>query len=340
MKDLVQGIAGALGYAIRKSDTLENLLESKDWLSKKVAALEDRLHASTSEIGMLRDRCRHLEEDAAQSKLALENAQQQISERDLKINRAQRYLNAAQYSDWAHSVFGRRIMPVTDTSVKGIAIFSDESLYSRAAGRTLGYIEEAYVIQLLQKIRDEKVTGQIAEFGVYQGKWLKLLMNMMSSIGLERELWGFDSFAGLSHPSKEYDDPFWKEGMFSAGLEEVRRNINADNHENIHLVPGWFSESLSTPKAQELKDISYARIDCDIYEPAVECLQFLGSRLSHGSVLVFDDWSHDISIGETRAFAEWIESVPHLDFEFLFMGVWDHFYMRVWHKAKPRPLGN
>lgn len=340
MKDFVQGIAGALGYAIRKSETLERLVASQDGLSRKVSTLENRLRASTDEISILHDKCQQLENDIEQSRLAFGRAQQEISEYELRINSARRYLNAAQYADWTQSVFGRKIMPITDTSVKQISIFADDTLYSRAAGRHLGYIEEAYVAELLQIIRDKEIAGQIAEFGVFQGKWLKLLSGLMAGLGLERELWGFDSFAGLSRPSEKYDDPFWKEGMFSAGFEEVRRNISADDHSNIHLVLGWFSESLKDQKAQELKEVAYARIDCDIYEPTVDCLQYLGPRLSHGSILAFDDWSHDISIGETRAFSEWIERVPHLDFEFLFMGVWDHFYMRVWHRGKSRQAGN
>ena len=68
---------------------------------------------------------------------------------------------------------------------------------------------------------------------------------------------------------------------------------------------------------------------------ALTCLRYLAHRLSHGSVLVLDDWPHRIDIGEGRAFAEWIPSVPHLKFEFLFLGTWGHLYIRVWHRDRP-----
>src|SRR5271166_4269837 len=75
--------------------------------------------------------------------------------------------------------------------------------------------------------------------------------------------------------------------------------------------------------------IAYARIDCDIYEPTLECLRYLTPRLSHGAVLVFDDWPHSLDIGEGRAFYEWALTVPNLRFEFLSFCTWGHFYIRV-----------
>ena len=68
---------------------------------------------------------------------------------------------------------------------------------------------------------------------------------------------------------------------------------------------------------------------------AVSACDILANRLSHGSVLVLDDWPHRIDIGEGRAFAEWVPSVPHLKFEFLFLGTWGHLYIRVWHRDRP-----
>ena len=46
----------------------------------------------------------------------------------------------------------------------------------------------------------------------------------------------------------------------------------------------------------------YARIDCDIYQPARECLHYLGPRLVDGAIAVFDDWPHVRGFGEQRAF--------------------------------------
>jgi hypothetical protein len=74
------------------------------------------------------------------------------------------------------------------------------------------------------------------------------------------------------------------------------------------------------------------RIDCDIYEPALQCLTYLGPRLSDGAILVFDDWPHQLGLGEQKAFQDWLPTVPHLKFEFLFYGTIGHFYLRVRHR--------
>jgi len=60
----------------------------------------------------------------------------------------------------------------------------------------------------------------------------------------------------------------------------------------------------------------------------------LSKRLVHGSILVFDDWAHNFDVGEDRAFAEWVPTVPHLQFRFLFLGPWDHLHIRVLHRDK------
>ncbi len=125
--------------------------------------------------------------------------------------------------------------------------------------------------------------------------------------------------------------------MYAASLDKVRANVQAAERPRIKLVKGFFSDSLIKAEAQGIKSFCFARIDCDIYEPAVECLTYLGSRLSHNSILVFDDWTHGIEFGEGRAFAEWIPTVPHLKFETIFQGPWDHLYLRVLHrKGNPR----
>jgi hypothetical protein len=148
----------------------------------------------------------------------------------------------------------------------------------------------------------------------------------------DRPLIGFDSFRGLSAPHPDFDDAFWKEGMYAASRSEVEARLKVAERPRIILIEGYFADSLITEEAKKIGSIAYARIDCDIYEPALQCLRYLSDRLSHGSILVFDDWPHRASVGEGRAFFEWTPTVPHLRFKFLGFGPWGHFYVRVWHR--------
>lgn len=219
--------------------------------------------------------------------------------------------------------------------VKLHSIYNPESPWFNRCFNALLKIEYEYIKSLINDIHQKNVTGVFVEFGIYQGAWINRLYDMTEELGCSRNIYGFDSFKGLSKPDPIHDTSFWKEGMYSASKAEVSHNVKADTRDRIKLVEGFFADSLQTDYAQSIKDIAFARIDCDIYQPAKECLSYLSTRLTHGSILVFDDWAHDFTKGEDRAFYEWIDTVPNLEFRYLFSGPWDHLHLRVLHKGKP-----
>jgi hypothetical protein len=236
-----------------------------------------------------------------------------------------------QYDEWSQQVFNSRL-PSTIWDTKLHASYPTDSVWFSKSYNALLSVEKEYAEHLLADIRQENTRGEVVEFGIYQGDWINYLFDVTDRLGLPREIWGFDSFQGLSHPNPNYDSNFWKEGMYSASLVDVRERVNAQKRPRIKLVEGFFSESLKSAQAEKLGEVCFARIDCDLYQPACECLKFLTHRLSDGSVLVFDDWTHDNRMGEGRAFAEWVPTAPHLKFEFLCLGPWDHLYLRVRHR--------
>jgi O-methyltransferase len=85
------------------------------------------------------------------------------------------------------------------------------------------------------------------------------------------------------------------------------------------LVPGLYEDTLPHFDHTALLPVAVAYVDCDYHESAKSVLDFLSSRLSHGSVLVFDDWDAyyaDPMRGERRAFDEFREaSEGRLSFE-------------------------
>jgi hypothetical protein len=119
----------------------------------------------------------------------------------------------------------------------------------------------------------------------------------------------------------------FKKGNYKAGYDDVYKYLDCENRD-ITLIRGWFSDTLKERQAQEIKEIAFARIDCDLYDGAVECLDFLKTRLVDGAVLVFDDWSWWFGHGEARAFFEWYPSCG-LKFEFLAFNSFIHLYLRV-----------
>jgi tetratricopeptide (TPR) repeat protein len=237
--------------------------------------------------------------------------------------------SSLSYDDWCRSVF-RQHVPAP--GVRIAASWAEDSEWGLRAYNALALLECEYAAKLLAEIRDKNVQGDIVEFGIYQGWWINFLYRTTEDLGLNRRLYGFDSFEGLSDPHPEHDQAFWKKGQYACSLEEVSKNVQAALRPRLKLIKGFFEKSLRSAEAQVAEKFSYVRIDCDIYLPALDCLNYLGPRLADGAILVFDDWPHLRGYGEQRAFEEWLPTVPHLEFEFLFYGAIGHFYTRVHHK--------
>jgi hypothetical protein len=238
---------------------------------------------------------------------------------------------AVSYADWTREVFG---VEIPRPGVLHAMSFQGSDEWNNKAHVALVRVELEYVELLLEDVKKRNVDGALVEFGIFEGWWINHLFEVSERLDLQRPVIGYDSFEGLSAPDPLHDSTFWKEGMYSAGEELVREKVKAHERPRIQLIKGFFENSLAGASAQSVGSVAYARIDCDIYRPALDCLRYLESRLSHGAVLVFDDWPHLIHQGEGLAFAEWRQTVPHLRFQYLFQGSWGHLYLRVWHEGK------
>jgi hypothetical protein len=236
------------------------------------------------------------------------------------------------YTQFTTEIFGRPV-PTDLTQTMLHSVYPQDSVWFQKCMDALSKVEHEYAEELINEMKCKNMPGSFVEFGIFQGHWIQELFEMTERAGLsDREIWGFDSFKGLPAPNSDFDSNFWKEGMYAASRAEVENNINAADRPRIKLVEGYFSDSLKQPEAAALGPVAYARIDCDLYEATKDCLEFLTPRLVDGAIIVLDDWSHNIVHSQGRAFAEWVRTVPQFRFEFLCVGVWCHFYMRVWHK--------
>ena len=82
-------------------------------------------------------------------------------------------------------------------------------------------------------------------------------------------------------------------------FDTVVESLKVDERPHLTLVPvSVFGHSTSTTSINA-KNIAYARVDCDLYEPTVEVLQYLTDRLVDGAILFFDDWTYFL-VGRQR----------------------------------------
>jgi O-methyltransferase len=173
-------------------------------------------------------------------------------------------------------------------------------------------LEEKYIKSLSFLLERVELIGDYLEFGVFCGSSMVCMYKALERTGLhDIRLIGFDSFKGLpSHAIKEG----WREGDFAMSLQFAECYLSENNvdRRRIHLIEGWFSDTLNddTMKKYDLKRSCIVMIDCDMYSSTREVLEFIAPLLGQVNILFFDDWfSLDHlgeNLGQKKAFTEFL----------------------------------
>ena len=148
---------------------------------------------------------------------------------------------------------------------------------------------------------DKGIPGAIVECGLWKGGSLMACAMRLRDRGVtDRELFGFDTFEGMTDPTEEDVDfrgiqqvPEDKGSQLpkGSGLEDVSANLSAVGYptERIHLVKG---DVLETLPGEAPEEIALLRLDTDFYESTRHELEQLYPRLAVGGVLLIDDYGH------------------------------------------------
>lgn len=162
--------------------------------------------------------------------------------------------------------------------------------------------------RLVEKIA--AIDGDIVECGVADGSSLAALTSLLRAHGQVRQVWGFDSWAGLPAPSEADlgEASIAVGGMFSqASTAKVRDELHAYGLANeeiaktVKLVPGLFSETLPGYKGR----IALLHVDVDLYQSYLDCLANLWPRVETGGIVAFDEYGEgDTWPGARRAVDE------------------------------------
>ena len=164
----------------------------------------------------------------------------------------------------------------------------------------------------LGKVTD--VDGHIVECGVGPGRSLFEFAVISNALGIERHIFGFDTFEGLPNPSMLDGDwnsrvgGFWnysrehvRDQLLLAGLDEEFISTN------ITLVPGEFSETLPN---YDTGPIAFLHIDVDIYESYKVVLECLYDQVVPGGIIAFDEYAQEKWPGATMAIDEFFAGRP------------------------------
>ena len=176
------------------------------------------------------------------------------------------------------------------TVIPALSYILDKTLYSRdttiynmarwkAMESSLEYIETYMSTVCMLSTRTGlldyalnkiSVKGTCAEFGVNEGESINYLAKRLP------EIYGFDSFEGLKED--------WK-GVFAQGHFD-RKGKLPRVAKNVHLVKGWFDETLPGFLKQHHGPFSFVHIDSDTYEAADTILTLLGPQFAVGTVIL------------------------------------------------------
>lgn len=153
-------------------------------------------------------------------------------------------------------------------------------------------------------IKCMSIKGDFVECGVAAGSQLAMMKQALVDEGVNKHVYGFDSFEGIPYATMEDDQQpgigdidktklglLQSTGISSHSIDNVIENFNKFEVplDGVSLVKGWFQDTVRE-KAKEIKSISLLRLDGDLYSSTKECMRYLFSKLSHGGILIIDDY--------------------------------------------------
>ena len=139
------------------------------------------------------------------------------------------------------------------------------------------------------------LVGNMVETGVFTGGSTITVMKSLQDMDMcNRQLWVFDSFEGL--PEARQGDfngtmQVGDRGMFKSSQETFETNMKAASawDDRLHVVKGWFNESIPVVKDQ-IGPIIFLRMDGDLYQSTKDVLDLLYDQIIPGGLIYVDDY--------------------------------------------------
>ena len=145
------------------------------------------------------------------------------------------------------------------------------------------------------EIRNKKLQGNVAELGVYKGKFARYINRYFS----DRILYLFDTFEGFhaSDVSKEKKEGFstGEQSFSDTSVEAVMKQMPFPNQ--CKPYKGFFPESAKNVNDQFV----FVSLDADLYDPLYAGLQYFYPKLVQGGYIFVHDFNNDNYKGARKA---------------------------------------
>ena len=164
--------------------------------------------------------------------------------------------------------------------------------------------ELAVILELLEKVIDINIPGDIVEFGCYAGTTSLFIQRLLMAKKSTKKLYVYDSFDGLPEKTSQDQSPLgtdFKRGELRATKNLLIANFRSANIPLPIITKKWFHEV----EDDELPDkICFAFLDGDYYKSIRSSLALVLPRIQKGGTTIVDDYDNLKLPGASRAVAD------------------------------------
>lgn len=196
------------------------------------------------------------------------------------------------------SRFGYRLQSKYDAIMDQDPVFKE--IYEKCKPYTMTTKERMFALyESVKYVVQAGIPGDFVECGVWKGGSVMVMLLTLANLKAERKIWLYDTFGGMSEPTKEdvhTEDPNISamDGRYDPSIgtmSEVQHNLAsvAVVGSEYTLIPGKVEVTLRTSELSP-KQISILRLDTDWYASTKAELEILYPRVSGGGVLIIDDY--------------------------------------------------
>jgi len=175
------------------------------------------------------------------------------------------------------------------------------------------------LIQIVKYILNKNEVSDFAECGCWKGHSSYIISKLIEESKKQISFHIFDSFEGLSKPTIEDKELFYKDAktkkqisaQFSSSEKFVKDKV-LKGFNFVKTYKGWIPNRFNEVKN---KNFSLVHIDVDLYKPTLSSLEFFFPKLSKGGVIVCDDYNASSFPGANGA---WDQYFKNKDYKFFF----------------------
>jgi O-methyltransferase len=196
--------------------------------------------------------------------------------------------------------FAKAVNAVLGTTLQRSNVFLTGSLDYLYRKRNIDknyfdYVRLATLELVSHEIKRKKLDGQVAELGVYKGKFARYINGCFP----ERKLYLFDTFKGFdgrdvsTEKNKSYSEG--NQDFSDTSVEAVLKQMPLPKQ--CEVRKGFFPETAAGLN----ETFVFVSIDTDLYEPIYTGLCYFYSRLAKGGYIFVHDYNNDNYKGAAEA---------------------------------------